>query len=342
MERAEKVQESGLGLKKFILFAFIPAIIAAVGSVAPKLYEEITKPTATLSYQITSGPAIVVGGVSRRIYSIVIENSGTATITEIDGRATVAGAQFESIAYDRAQVRPTLVDDGSDYRISVSRLLRGERVVISALVSGGGAEANMQFRLRSNEIAGVTAQSLQDARRTNSSLVVALSAGAGTFVYALILMRIVKNARMRNRVLSLIDMLGVSIFKVMGGKNFDLRDQRIAEPDIFRAIVAYSSIFATEYVDMRSLDSYSIREFSDLISLHCASDKNKNRRNALISQNSLLLLPSLDAESEKIVQQNITMLGGINDNISIKALEKVSLIELREQIVIMFLEEVAS
>lgn len=68
--------------KKVILYAIIPAIIAGLFAVIPKIYDEINEPKALLGYSIIQGPSLGVDGVNKSIVTIQTRNLGKKVLSQ--------------------------------------------------------------------------------------------------------------------------------------------------------------------------------------------------------------------------------------------------------------------
>jgi hypothetical protein len=138
------------------LYVVVPALIAGFFSIAPKLYDELTKPRAVLSYTETSGPAISTGAGFRRIYSIAAENEGKLPLTgiDLDIRPT-AGAQIESQAVETsAGLSPVTTSANDSYKVHLERLLPTETISTSVLTVSSVSDTQLKIALRSNEVLG--------------------------------------------------------------------------------------------------------------------------------------------------------------------------------------------
>jgi hypothetical protein len=138
------------------LLVVVPALIAGVFSIAPKLYDELTKPRAALSYTQTSGPAISTNAGFRQIFSLTVENAGKVPLTGIDIDIRLPTAtQIESSAIEpRAGLSPVVSSEKDSYRAHLDRLLPTEMMGISIMTISNALGTSLTIALRSNEVLG--------------------------------------------------------------------------------------------------------------------------------------------------------------------------------------------
>ena len=89
--------------KQILLIAIIPALVAGAFSIAPKLYDEFSRPQANLIYKISTGPDLQTGSSNQRIYSISISNIGKKILTDIVGALQLSGGSIKNSAVDIVQ-----------------------------------------------------------------------------------------------------------------------------------------------------------------------------------------------------------------------------------------------
>jgi hypothetical protein len=139
-----------------VLLVIVPAMIAGAFSIAPKLYDELTRSRAVLSYAETSGPAINTNGGFRQIFSLTVENPGRLPLTGVQIDINVpTGAQIESSAIERSAGLSPVVSSGNDaYVAHLDRFLPTETMGISIMTGSNAPDVRLRINLRSNEVLG--------------------------------------------------------------------------------------------------------------------------------------------------------------------------------------------
>ena len=84
-------------LKKFLLYALLPALIAGAFSIAPKVYDILKEPNAKLDYLITKGPELQGQDGYRRILSLVVTNSGKKPLHKLKAHLSLPVGAFEAV-----------------------------------------------------------------------------------------------------------------------------------------------------------------------------------------------------------------------------------------------------
>jgi hypothetical protein len=142
--------------RTFLFVVFIPLIIAVLGPLSPKLYEEIAKPRASLFYRVLSGPAIGESGRFQQIFSISVVNSGKVPLTGVRAEIQTRSGQIEKLVVDQNDtgLRPTITSAAATYEISIERMLPTDSLSLSAMTTSSQADPGIQISVRSNEVRG--------------------------------------------------------------------------------------------------------------------------------------------------------------------------------------------
>ena len=141
--------------QKVLLFAVLPALIAGGFSIAPKVYEEITQPRASLAYNMTAGPAIRVGSSYQQIFSMSITNVGKAVLTEIAGTFLLSEGKIETFAFeDTNNINPKVTIESERALVEIPLLHPTEEIKLSVLVDVPNTSGKPNFVLRSREVLG--------------------------------------------------------------------------------------------------------------------------------------------------------------------------------------------
>mgnify|MGYP000882118176 CR=1 FL=1 len=81
-----------LDLKQLLLYAIVPALVAGLFSIAPKVYEVIFETKASLDYVLSTGPQITADGAVQQVVSVRVSNAGKKPLTSITAELSVPGA----------------------------------------------------------------------------------------------------------------------------------------------------------------------------------------------------------------------------------------------------------
>ena len=133
------------------LLIIIPALIAGFFSISPTIYNEITKPRASLSYNLVSGPSIPVDDLYLRIFSISIWNSGKTPLNDISLGVSSANGQIEHLLTDKSSLHPIIVNNPALSLVSIKRMLPGDRLSASLMARSATAEPALSVNIRSEE-----------------------------------------------------------------------------------------------------------------------------------------------------------------------------------------------
>ncbi|WP_425106201.1 hypothetical protein [Ancylobacter sp.] len=166
-----------LGWKRFLLFVIVPAFVAGFFSLAPKLYDEITRPTSILNYSVISGPGLPKGNDFQRIFAVVVANEGKTGLTDVTVRMRDPGGKIESIAVGENILMPQFETGPDGGLVRIPRMLPSERLTISAMTVAPNVESGLDVSVRSLEVlGGLVPQVAADERPWLPLLGAALSA----------------------------------------------------------------------------------------------------------------------------------------------------------------------
>ncbi|MBC8238514.1 MAG: hypothetical protein H8E76_09840 [Helicobacteraceae bacterium] len=267
--------------KKIIYYAIIPAFIAGIFTVAPKLYDEITEPKATLSYQITKGPILVENNIQKTIYAINIKNDGKKPLTGISSIINTKNSIEAITIYEHTGLNPKVNKDKQPYSVSVETLHPKEFFSISLMVVANNTEPKIEFILRSKETLGFVEEITNKTQSIDflSALAAALS------VFAMALYFLVR-----------------------------LKSGKIV-PYIFndKTDIIYYLLVKLELLDIVELyrtndDDITFRRLGDILFAKANSNDAEKKKNAILGLKSLLLINNIAESSKKLIVRNIKIL----------------------------------
>jgi hypothetical protein len=175
--------------KKTLLFAVVPALIAGLFAIGPKLYDIIAEPRAELTYSLVSGPELPVGGGVQRIVSVTIRNSGKKSLTSVDAVLSIENGKIEAHkVQDTGGPRASLRVTATELSLQVFKLHPGEQIPLSAMIVLPGASSTPRLTLRSEEVLGKPEVPKPENRQDFLSLLGAVLTGGSVFLMALIAM----------------------------------------------------------------------------------------------------------------------------------------------------------
>lgn len=169
--------------KKVILYAIIPAIIAGLFAVIPKIYDEINEPKALLGYSIIQGPSLGVDGVNKSIVTIQTRNLGKKVLSNVAVHIKSPG-KLEAIDVSNSTgLQPKTVKN-EDVRITVSKMHPNDHITVSLMLSSKTHLFAPDVALRSDEVIGI--ESTEKDEKSNSlDLTSGLLSGLSVFVMAI-------------------------------------------------------------------------------------------------------------------------------------------------------------
>lgn len=183
-------------MRKAIALAIVPALIAGLFSVAPKIYELATQPRARLTYTSDLGLPVAADGRFIRTYSATIENSGRKPLTLLKIEITLDAGQIQNHS---VRASPGLDVDARSgdqlLRVSAERLHEGDSVSLGLVIVADTAEIDPVFSARTIE---TVAEATEDRRNESDPQLIlwgGLLSAASVFVMASLLLLRVLPAR---------------------------------------------------------------------------------------------------------------------------------------------------
>ncbi|MUL15876.1 hypothetical protein [Aliivibrio fischeri] len=267
--------------KKIVFYAIVPAFIAGVFAIAPKLYDVVTEPKAVLQYSITRGPAIKDDQGYKSIYAIDVVNRGKKALNNVLAIIKTEGVLEGINIFEDSGLSPVISEDKNN-SIVVNTLHPEESFTISVMLETKQPQITFDFVLRSNEVLG---QKLLIDGKSNSklsSLSSGLFSGMSVFLMSIYLMSRVKG--------------GLSIPFIDKPNTLYFLAARLELTDILRAYgISEGNITYLRFSDM-------------LFAFAQKDDENKNK--AITGLKCMLLISNIAKSSVLQIKRNIKSLEG--------------------------------
>lgn len=270
--------------KKIFFYAIIPAIIAGIFAVAPKLYDEFTEPKSVLDYQITKGPILSEGNIQKAIYAINIRNDGEKPLTSVLALINTKNDIEAITTYENTGLNPMVNKNTKPYTISVDTLHPDESFSISLMLIAQNEQPTINIVLRSKEVLGTLEKSNKPEEKKSLDFISALATGTSVFVMALFIMSRIK----RN----------------------DFAPLLTEKPHILFYIAARLGLI--DIVDKYGIDEGDITflRFGDLLLAKGINCDNEQKEKIVLALKSLLLIDQIASGSKKQIERNIKILEG--------------------------------
>lgn len=285
--------------KKIALYAIAPALIAGLFSIAPKLYDIWTDPKAELTYQQITGPELQGTVGFQKIISVIIENSGKRSLSNVYASVSIVGGKIEAQKIDETSgLKPIPTVSPGETSLILPKLHPGEKFTISALGLSDRQGVASRVVVRSDEVLG--AEKVDTSK--NRSWVTPLLSGILTAI-------------------SVFSMALSYLIMTIRGKT-GIAGLGISKPDVIFYIAARLGI--SEIINMISTDTSEMtyRRFADLL-LACGNSS-AHKVEAEVGLMCLLLVSDMNKLSAEIVVSNLKLLMGSEFNLEavLKARER--------------------
>lgn len=282
-------------VKRVLIFVVAPALIAGFFSIAPKLYEEFTRPVATLSHSVVVGPAMPSGPEYRRIFGITVANTGKTSLTNIEVVFQTPGARVEGIVAEKTIIRPEISTSGGDQRMFVMRMLPGERVSLSMSLVSQDANSMLKVISRSNEVIGALADSASSSKKNyDFDIIGAVLSSISVALMALSTALYVSRRRYRKY-----DIFPWNFTSIVSDNRSDII---VLIAGLCRVIPVSGQLLMN-----RSWSTY--RRLADVLLIVGLKGDVEERARCVLALKSLLLVGNMHADSRKIVRENLKELG---------------------------------
>jgi len=299
-------------VQKVLLYAIVPALVAGVFSIAPKIYDVIVEPTASLTYRLTSGPELGGPDGYRKILSATISNSGKKPLSEIKASLDLPEGRVERYRVIEASgLAPSVQARDQSITVTLPTFHPGENLSLAAMVLLPQPTVEPKFALRSKEVLGAAAADPPAGREKKLDLIGAVLAGISVFVMSMVVM-----LKLRG-----------------GGFSFALGKQ-----DILFFIAGRLGL--NSICDgMRLADARpTYLRMADILLAHGLHGQGGERNKAILGLKALLLIRDMARVSKEIVINNLKVLEGneyteeVVTILSEKAVSTDDVLELRRRI----------
>ncbi|MBF4437334.1 hypothetical protein ERJ77_23200, partial [Vibrio anguillarum] len=167
-------------MKKVLLYAIIPAIIAGLFALIPKVYDEMNEPKANLEYSIFQGPLLKAGEQYKTIVSIEVENTGKKVLSNVVAIVdSYADIESENLTSSMGfEPKLTSVDS---VKVSAGKMHPNDKFSLSLMLSSQTNILPPKIALRADEVVGTIKSSKKDNSK-NVSFFSSLLSGMSVFV----------------------------------------------------------------------------------------------------------------------------------------------------------------
>lgn len=173
-------------VQKVVLFAVLPALIAGVFSIAPKIYDVLVEPTASLTYRLASGPELGAPDGYRKILSAVVLNTGKKPLTDVKASLELPDGRVERHrVVETSGLTPSTLAGDQSVTVTLPSLHPGENLTLAAMVLIPQPTVEPKFVLRSKEVLGTAAADPPAGRERRLDLFGAILAAASVFAMSL-------------------------------------------------------------------------------------------------------------------------------------------------------------
>jgi hypothetical protein len=277
--------------RRIFLFVVLPAVIAGFFSILPKLYDVLIKERAALSYQLVSGPAIPLQDGFRRIFAIVLQNTGKVPLTHINMEIRTRSGKIESMVAEKSLLHPIILEDTST--MTVARMLPNERVNLSVMTRSNLSEPEIDIQARSDETVAV-AQNINE--RTDSNIYIAV-AGALLSAISVAVMSVSFSIALRR------------------GRGRISEIMRSDKPDIITFIVGISGVIPMSESILMTEHEMTYARLADLFLFTGLKGDEEVRRKCAAGLRVLFVINNIAERSLLKAKQNLGLLGAdITDN----------------------------
>lgn len=271
--------------KHFFFYAVLPALIAGVFSIAPKLYEIVTEPKASLQFLATAGPVVRLPSGVKQIISVSVWNGGRKPLGNVKLKLDAKpGTTIEaSTLQQHTALSYKIADAPNSSTYEVAGLLPGEKFSVAAMLTSEVAIELPQVAARSNETLGVTSEVQLKPKSSKLDFVGASLASLSVLVMSLALSFKVRSGG----------------FPGIGGKQDVLFfiPARLELPEIAN--------------EMRLADtSLSYLRMADILLAHGLNSDGAARERAVTALKCLLLIQGIAERSLDVIKGNLRILEG--------------------------------
>lgn len=172
-------------IKKVVLYAIVPAIIAGLFALIPKIYDEMSEPKASLEYVVYKGPLLKADGLYKSIVSIEVENTGKKTLSNMSAIIEpIADVESESLNSSMGLETKKLVK-GKVVKVSADKMHPRDKFTVSLMLSSETSIMSPKIALRTDEVVGTIRTDQRNSSR-GLSFISGILSGFSVFIMAVI------------------------------------------------------------------------------------------------------------------------------------------------------------
>ncbi|WP_157670357.1 hypothetical protein [Chitinibacter sp. GC72] len=178
-----------LDLRNVFFYAILPALIAGIFSVAPKLYEIATEPKASLRFLSTAGPVVRLSSGAKQIVSTSVWNDGRRPLTKVKFiLSPEPGTKLEATGFEQTTgLTYKILESSSNTTYEVDGLLPGERFSVAVMLTAEGQMRLPQISVRTEETLGSAAETIPTQKSSNIELAGALLTSLSVFAMSIVM-----------------------------------------------------------------------------------------------------------------------------------------------------------
>lgn len=167
-------------MKKVLLYAIVPAIIAGLFALIPKVYDEMNEPKANLEYSIFQGPLLKAGDQYKTIVSIEVENTGKKVLSNVVA-IVESYADIESDNLTSSMGFEPKLTSADSVKVLAGKMHPNDKFSLSLMLSSKTNILPPKIALRADEVVGTLKSSKKDNSK-NVSFFSSLLSGMSVFV----------------------------------------------------------------------------------------------------------------------------------------------------------------
>ncbi|REL28211.1 hypothetical protein DXX93_17650 [Thalassotalea euphylliae] len=181
-----------LDYKNIIFYAVIPALIAGLFTLIPKIYDEVSEPEAKLEYSVLRGPSVEVSGQNKWIVMVKVENTGKKILSNVVAHIESSDT-LEAIELTKSSGLSPQIDRENGLNLRVNRMHSNDFFTVSLMLTSSSRLIHPKIALRSDEVLGNLIIHTQDS--SEFSVLGFLIPTLSVFIVASLVLRKSENGR---------------------------------------------------------------------------------------------------------------------------------------------------
>lgn len=270
-------------LKGVFFYAILPALIAGAFAVAPKLYDIVTEPKASLSFLSTAGPVVRLSSGVKQIVSTSVWNNGRRPLSDVkfilspESDTTIEAATFEQTT----GISYKVLENSTHTTYEVPGLLPGEKFSVAVMLTAKEQVKLPQVSARSKETLGVTSEAQFQPKSSKIDFAGAVLASLSVFSMAIALRKRIRSGGLPG----------------IGGKQDVLFfiPARLKLPEIAN--------------EMRLADTrLTYLRMADILLAHGLKSESDARDRTIMALKCMLLVEGIAESSLRVIEENLRIL----------------------------------